>query len=937
MKRLCIGIILFFLIFPVLAQEENRKDFTKDYERLMKSDSNNIEAHRVFITKWKLQTTELESLYKRLVADSPNNATYQYSLGYIYASTSKDEDIDRSIAYFAKAVELNPRLTIAYFSLGAMYLRKGDYKNAEVEFQKVIELDDKFYSAYYNLGEVYRNQKQDNLANLAYKKAIAINPKWGYPYYGTGMIYFAQGDLTNAEEQFNLALKHSPEIADAYFKLGQIYAKNDMDIEIVSKAYKDGQKYISESTKKDEKQAFYDLGNIFAEKGKSGLAIQSYKNAISIDSNMATAQFALGSEYFKMGLKERAIEHYKLAIQADPTIMKNFVSEAKSQYESNNIETAKESLDKVISIDPNNAEAHYYYAEIQAKSGNPIDALKHYEDTIRLDPNFIIAYMPIGDIYYSQGKLREAESAYKKAVSLDQSLERYFYNEGSSSLEIAEKSQGDNIKRDNLNSAKTSFEKYLMLFPDDSEANYRLARVFDGLDDKDNAMKFYQKSSLLDPSRVDILVYIAGIYKDQNKLNEALSTISKITNQANVNPQIMIEAYRTEAMIYEILGDSDSSANSLEQLVKLDPSDAESHYKLGIFYEEKKGDIDKAMSEYEAVIKLDQTKASPYLRLGKIYVKKGIDESKIIDVYEKGLVLDPNHPQIQYDLAVLYKKNNNIDKAIEHYDLANELSPRNYQWHYEFAKLLENKDKGKALDEFTKTIQLKKDFADAYYDRAMLMKKAKIIDGKVYRAEQIIEDLKQVAEFEPNRADAYYNIALLYQEQEAEDTARTYFEKTIKADPSYKGVHLQLGLIAERKGELARAVEEYKKEIAINNQSAKAHHRLGYLYANHLNDYIKAEEQFQKSLKLDNSNIEALVNYANILYTMERYGQSADYFEKVLQMDPKNPTANYNLGLVYERWGKTKLAIEQWKKFLAMNPPGAWAEEAKKHLKSLEK
>ena len=84
--------------------------------------------------------------------------------------------------------------------------------------------------------------------------------------------------------------------------------------------------------------------------------------------------------------------------------------------------------------------------------------------------------------------------------------------------------------------------------------------------------------------------------------------------------------------------------------------------------------------------------------------------------------------------------------------MANELSPGNYQWHYEYAKLLENTDKGKALEEYTHTIQLKRDFTDAYYDRAMLMKKAKIIDGKVYRAEQIIEDLKQVVEFEPDRA-----------------------------------------------------------------------------------------------------------------------------------------------------------------------------------------
>jgi Tfp pilus assembly protein PilF len=68
---------------------------------------------------------------------------------------------------------------------------------------------------------------------------------------------------------------------------------------------------------------------------------------------------------------------------------------------------------------------------------------------------------------------------------------------------------------------------------------------------------------------------------------------------------------------------------------------------------------------------------------------------------------------------------------------------------------------------------------------------------------------------------------------------------------------------------------------------------------------------------------------------MEKYGQSADQFEKVLQLDPKDITANHNLALVYEKWGKKKLAIEQWQKFLSMNPPGIYAEEAKKSLKEL--
>ena len=929
-------VFIFTLLIAVVtyAQTDPKAELIKDYDKLMKSDSDKIDAHRNFITKWKDNTDDLIPIYEKLANSSPDKPLYQYTLGYVYASSSKNEYINKAIASFKRTIELDPKFTIAHFSLGSMYLRKEDYKSAEVELQKSIELDENFYSAYYNLGEVYRNQKQYDLALMAYKKTIAINQKWGFPYYGIGLVYFAQDRLQDADLQFKQAVRNNPEIAGAYFKMGQIYAKQDMDIEIVSKAYRDGQKATQGlAGKKEEGEAFYELGKIFSEKGKSGLAVQAYKNAISIDANMASAQFELGTEYYKMGLKERALEHYKLAIQVDPSIRKSFLDEAKKQYEAGNTESALASLDKTLSVDPENAEAHYYYAEIQQKSSNTAEAIKHYEDTIRLDPNFVKAYIPIGDLYYSQNKMQEATNMYRKGISLDQSLERYFFNAGTSALESAESDQDIEKQKASFDNARTSFDKYVMLYPDDPEANYRLAKAYDGIGDKSNAMKYYQKSAQIDPSRADVLLRIANIYKEQEKWNDSLATLSKIT--AMDKTDFKVSAYRMTAEIQEKLGNLDSAMSSLEEVIKIDPSDAMSHYKIGVFYEEKKGDVDRAMSEYEAVINLDQTKADPFLRLGAIYVKKGIEDIKIMDVYEKGLIIDPNHPQIQYDLALLYKKYGNIDKAIEHYDQANELSPGDYMWHYEFAKLLEGKDNAKAVREYTKTIELKRDFASAYFDRAMLLKKVKIVDGKVYRSEQIIEDLKQVVELDPTRADAYFNIAKLYKETEAEDIARTYFEKTIKVNPSYPGVYLELGLISEQKGEYARAMDEYKKEIAVNDKSALAYQRLGFLYSHQTSDFAKAEEQLVKALKLEPDNVDTLVNYANVLYTLEKLGQSADQFEKVLQLDPKNPTANYNLALVYEKWGKKKLAIEQWQKFLSMNPPGSWAGEAKKRLKEL--
>ena len=936
MVRILLLLIFSFVnIYPLYAQSEQVSELSRDYNRLMQSQPNNVEAHRDFIAKWKSRNSDLISIYEKAISASPESPVLKYALGYVY--TSMEDGMDKAIDLFQKAIEADKSFPMAHFSLGSMYLKNGDYKLAEIEFQKSIDLADN-PAAYYNLGEVYRLQKQYDLALIAYKKALGLKQDWGFPYYGIGMVYFDQGKYDSAEIEFKQALKHL-DLAMAHFKLGQIYAMQDLDIETISKEYREGQKAIKEQNLggKDEQQAFYDLGKIFAQNNKAGLAIQAYKNAINIDSGMAEAQFELGNEYYKMGLKERAMEHYKAAIQADASIRRYFLDEAKKYYESGDFDNAASLLDKSLSIVPDDAESHYYYAQILTKSGNTPEATNHYEDTIRIDPNFAGAYIPLGDIYYSSGRKDEAAKAYRKAISLGQKLD--FISQANEFLKSADSSEkeGDLESRANeIKTARTYIEKHLMIYPDDSDAYNNLGITHERLDEMDKAMEYYQKAVELSPSRYDILLRIASVYKEKGMLSDSLTRLSLIIGNDNIDDQkIKADAYRMAAAINESMGNFGDAMNLLENAVRIDPSDAQSYYKLGLFYEEKISDIDRAMEKYEAVISLDQTKADPYLRLGAIYVKKGSDDSKIIDVYEKGLAIDPKHPQIQYDLALLYKKKGDLDKAIEHYQVATELSPDDYKWHYEYAKLLDGKDNSEAIEEYTRVIELKRDFAPAYYDRAMLIRKAKAINGRVYRNEQIIEDLKQAAELDPKMADAYYNIALLYKEMEASEMAREYFEKTIRANPSYLGVHLQLGLIAEQKGEYTKAMEEYKKEVGVNSTSALAYQRLGFLYSNDKEDFQKGEEEFVKSLALDPDNVDTLIHYANNLYTIGKLGQSADQFEKALQLDPKNPTANYNLALVYEKWGKKKLAIEQWQKFLKMDPPGSWATEARKHLKEL--
>jgi len=79
---------------------------------------------------------------------------------------------DRAIAYFNKAIEINPKYAVAYLNRGSAYDGKGQYDKAISDFNKAIEINPRFAVAYFNRGFVYDRKGQLD-------KAIAIG---GLPF-----------------------------------------------------------------------------------------------------------------------------------------------------------------------------------------------------------------------------------------------------------------------------------------------------------------------------------------------------------------------------------------------------------------------------------------------------------------------------------------------------------------------------------------------------------------------------------------------------------------------------------------------------------------------------------------------------------------------------------------------------------------------------------
>ena len=79
--------------------------------------------------------------------------------------------------------------------------------------------------------------------------------------------------------------------------------------------------------------------------------------------------------------------------------------------------------------------------------------------------------------------------------------------------------------------------------------------------------------------------------------------------------------------------------------------------------------------------------------------------------------------------------------------------------------------------------------------------------------------------------------------------------------------------------------------------SLKTYQRLGNLYYAHVLDYNKAKETLEKALALDETHVPTLLNYASNLFSMDLLGAATEQFERVIQLEPRNLTANYNLAL----------------------------------------
>jgi tetratricopeptide (TPR) repeat protein len=125
--------------------------------------------------------------------------------------------------YALKAASLDPKLPLAHFLLGELYLYKSRLPEAIAEFRKELAINPAHAATYYKLADAYsRDQKFDEAQRLL-QQSIRLDATSTGPFILMGKVLQKKGDYDLAVLSLKHALTMDPNNPTTHYLLGQVY------------------------------------------------------------------------------------------------------------------------------------------------------------------------------------------------------------------------------------------------------------------------------------------------------------------------------------------------------------------------------------------------------------------------------------------------------------------------------------------------------------------------------------------------------------------------------------------------------------------------------------------------------------------------------------------------------------------------------------------
>lgn len=349
------------------------------------------------------------------------HSVIHYKRGFSFAAKG---DLERAIADYTRAIELDPGDTDVWVGRGVARLRKADVDGAIADFDRAIQLEPDRALAYNDRAAAYRDKGDFRRAVEDYNRAIALNPHDPYFYLHRAQAYRALGEHDRAIADYGAAMALKPDkgtyypegsldhARTYYERAASFYAKGDYPraIDDLAEAIR---------RKPDFSLAWHDRGLAYSAKGETRRAIADLTEAIRLQPSDFSAYNNRGNAHSDLGQLDEAIADFGRAIERKADEAPVYNNRGNAYQRKGDVARALADYDQAMRIDPRFALASHNRGLAYLGQGDLDRALADFDEAIRLAPEDPLPYNDRGRAYFLKGEYDRAIAEYDVAIRLE--------------------------------------------------------------------------------------------------------------------------------------------------------------------------------------------------------------------------------------------------------------------------------------------------------------------------------------------------------------------------------------------------------------------------------------------------------------------------------------------------------------------------------------
>ena len=392
-------------------------------------------------------------------------------------------------------------------------------------------------------------------------------------------------------------------------------------------------------------------------------------------------------------------------------------------------------------------------------------------------------------------------------------------------------------------------------------------------------------------------------------------------------------------------GDPERARLHLEKAKELNPDNADIRFQLGNVLRRLR-ENEAAQLEFEEFERRkkggqQENEASMMANRGNERLQLG-DARGAAELYRAALGLGGDSAETYYNLSIALGQLGESEQKRSALEKAVALQPGMYQAQNDLG--LEYLGTGRVTEAraaFTKALDLNPDFAEAANNLGFLV-------AQQGQLEQAVQLFGKAISLRPDYARAHLNLGLVMADQGNLEAAEGKIREALALAPGDTQIQTSLGIALARRGRFEEAIRTFQTIVESNPSSAEAHMNLGIALADRY-DLEAALSSFAAAVELAPASPAARYNKGRALYDLGRHDEARKELElagavpeamyilaliekqrgssersrelliRVVESDPRNADALYQLGLNYSLSGDSATGAKYWRKAVAVD------------------